>query len=72
MRHGQNELRIVLGRRNHFGSKSQRGTEVAAAFYSLLETAKLCGVDPARYLREAALADARGEVLLPHDLVAAA
>jgi hypothetical protein len=31
----------------------------------LLETAKLCGVDPARYLREAALADARGEVLLP-------
>jgi len=31
--------------------------------------AKLCGIDPARYLREAALADARGEVLLPHDLV---
>ena len=60
----------VVGRRNHFGSKSQRGTEVAATFYSLLETAKLCGVNPARYLREAALADARGSVLLPHELVA--
>lgn len=59
----------VVGRRNHFGSKSKRGTEVAATFYTLLETAKLCGVDPARYLREAALADARGEVLLPHELV---
>lgn len=57
----------VVGRRNHFGSKSQRGTEVAALFYTLLETAKLCGVDPARYLREAALADARGEILLPHE-----
>lgn len=57
----------VVGRRNHFGSKSKRGTEVAAVFYTLLETAKLCGVDPARYLREAALADARGEVLLPHE-----
>ena len=51
-----------------FGSKSKRGTEVAATFYTLLETAKLCGVDPAHYLREAALADARGVVLLPHDL----
>ena len=47
-----------------------RGTEVAAIFYSLLETAKLCGVDPARYLREAALADARGDVILPLELVA--
>jgi len=46
----------VAGRRNHFGSKSQRGTEVAAVFYTLLETAKLCGVDPAHYLREAAVA----------------
>ena len=58
----------VVGRRNHFGSKSKRGTEVAATFYTLLETAKLCGVHPARYLREAALADARGVVLLPYEL----
>ncbi len=59
----------VVGRKNHYGSKSRRGTEVAAIFYTLLETAKLVGVDPAKYLREAVLADARGEVLLPGDLV---
>jgi transposase len=58
----------VVGRRNHFGSKSKRGTEIAATFYTLLETAKLEGIDPATYLREAALANARGEVLLPGDL----
>jgi transposase len=58
----------VVGRRNHFGSKSRRGTEVAATFYTLLETAKLAGVDPAKHLREAALADARGEVLLPSEM----
>lgn len=57
----------VVGRKNHYGSKSKRGTEVAAIFYSLIETAKLVDVDPAAYLREAALADARGEVLMPHD-----
>jgi transposase len=55
----------VVGRKNHYGSKSRRGTEVAATFYTLLETAKLAGIDPAKYLREAALADARDEVLLP-------
>jgi hypothetical protein len=43
-------------------------TEVGAIFYTLLETARLEGVDPATYLREAALAGARGEVLLPHDV----
>jgi len=47
---------------------SRRGTEVASIFYSLLETAKLRNIDPARYLREAALADARGEKMLPCDL----
>ena len=57
----------VVGRKNHYGSKSERGTQVASVFYSLLETAKLAGVDPAKYLCEAALADARGEVLLPAD-----
>ncbi len=62
----------VVGRKNHYGSKSERGTEIAAIFYTLLETAKLVGVDPARYLRDAAIADARGAVLLPHDLVATA
>ena len=58
----------VVGRKNHYGSKSRRGTEIAAVLYTLLETAKLAGVDPARYLREAALADARSDVLLPADM----
>jgi len=33
----------VVGRKNHYGSKLRRGTEVAATLYSLLETAKLTG-----------------------------
>ena len=37
---------MVIGRKNHYGSRSQRGTEVAALFYSLIESAKLCGVEP--------------------------
>lgn len=61
----------VLGRKNHYGSRSLRGTEVAALFYSLLETAKLVDVDPRRYLLEAAHAALRKqEVLLPHQLAA--
>jgi len=38
---------------------------VAATFYSLIETAKLHGVNPAEYLREAIRAADRSEVLLP-------
>ncbi len=38
-------------RRNR--SRSSRCTEVAALFYTLLETARLSGVDPAAYLRTA-------------------
>src|SRR5438128_1941706 len=63
---------VVLGRKNHYGSRSRRGTEVAALFYSLIESAKLCGVDPKRYLltaTRAALAD-RATVTLPHTLPA--
>ena len=55
----------VVGRRNHFGSKSHRGTEAAAILYSLVETAKVRGVDPAQYLADAVVAARRGEVLLP-------
>jgi hypothetical protein len=60
----------VVGRKNHYGSKSQRGTEIAATFYTLLETAKLIGIDPAGYLRAAAIADRQGTVLLPHEFLA--
>ncbi|WP_395805310.1 transposase [Archangium minus] len=58
---------MVVGRKNHYGSKSLRGTEVAALFYSLIETARLHGEDPGRYLLRAALAaiDNPGTVTLP-------
>jgi transposase len=61
---------IAVGRKNHYGSRSVRGTEVAALFYSLVETAKLAGVDPAAYLRTAALRAIAnpGTVTLPSDL----
>jgi transposase len=62
----------VVGRKNHCGSKSRRGTTVAATFYTVLETAKLHRVDPAAYLRAAVLADARGEILLPDEFARAA
>ncbi len=44
---------VAVGRKNHYGSRSERGTRVAALFYSLIESAKLCGVEPRAYLREA-------------------
>jgi transposase len=62
---------VVLGRKNHYGSRSQRGTAAAALFYSLIESAKLCGVDPKAYLLTAtrtSLAD-RAAVTLPYDLL---
>lgn len=58
---------LVVGRKNHYGSRSQRGSQVSALFYSLIGTARLCGVDPARYLRQAIEAAVRqpGAVTLP-------
>ena len=55
----------VVGRKNHYGSKSRLGTQVAATLYTILETAKLHAIDPAAYLAEAVRAADRGEVLLP-------
>nr|WP_281248523.1 transposase [Stigmatella aurantiaca] len=66
--HVERQLRDrVIGRKNHYGSKSKRGTEVAALFYSLIETARLRGEDPGHYLRRAALAaiENPGTVTLP-------
>ena len=61
---------VVLGRKNHSGSRSKRGAEVAAIFYTLLETAKLSNVDPRAYLRQAAIRaiNTPGTVTLPQDL----
>jgi transposase len=62
----------VIGRRNHFGSKSARGTEVAAILYSLVESAKASGIDPIAYLAEVATRakESPGAVLLPADFIA--
>jgi len=59
---------MVIGRKNHYGSRSRRGTEVAALFYSLIESAKLCGVEPKAYLLHAlrAALATPGTVTLPH------
>ncbi len=61
---------VVVGRKNHYGSRSKRGTEVAALFYTMMETAKLSGTDARVYLREAATRAIKipGAVTLPADL----
>lgn len=71
--HAERELRgLVVGRKNHYGSRSKRGTEVAALFYTLIESAKLAGVEPKAYLLAAAKAALKdpGKVLLPSDYAA--
>jgi len=65
---------IAVGRKNHYGSRSHRGTFVAALFYTLIESAELAGVDPGEYLKEAArraIADP-STVTLPQSLTATA
>jgi transposase len=61
----------VVGRKNHYGSRSLRGTEVAAVFYTLCETARLVGIDPHAYLLRAvhAAIDRPGTVTYPEELI---
>lgn len=57
----------VVGRKNFAGCESVRGTEVTAAFYMLVESARRGAVEPRAYLRaasEAALTG--GRTLLPN------
>jgi hypothetical protein len=71
--HAERALRgPVVGRKNHYGSRSKRGTEVAALFYSLCETAKLQNVEPRAYMLKAAYAaiESPGTIVLPSDLLA--
>jgi transposase len=61
----------VVGRKNHYGSRSLRGTQVAAVLYTLCETARLAGVDPQAYLLQAvhrAIAQPEA-VTFPEDLI---
>lgn len=63
----------VVGRRNHFGSKSRAGTRAASILYSIVETAKLNGIEPIDYLR-AIVRNAQlvpGAVTMPWDLAEA-
>lgn len=65
------ERGIVCGRKNHYGSRSVRGTQVAALLYSLLESCKLAEVDPRAYLRAAVdAALAKRPIPLPHQFKA--
>jgi transposase len=64
---------VVVGRKNHYGSKSLRGTEVAALFYSLIESARMVGLHPDKYLRAATQAALDGEAIpMPHEVAASA
>lgn len=70
--HAERALRgVVLGRKNHYGSRSKRGTEVAALFYTLFESAKLAGVEPKSYALRATLEAIRnpGAITLPQSLL---
>jgi transposase len=72
----ERELRAVaVGRKNWLFAGSDAGGERAAAFYSLINTAKLNGLDPEAYLREVFTRIAehpinRIEELLPWNLAA--
>jgi transposase len=60
---------VAVGRRSFFGSRSKRGTEVAAVFYSLAESARRCGKDPGDYFSAALAAALAGKTVpLPHEI----
>jgi transposase len=59
----------VLGRKNHYGSKSQRGTEVAALMYTVMENASRNDLKPHDYLLYSTATHLLGGTpLLPHEL----
>ena len=63
---------LALGRKNHYGSRSRRGTEVAAIMYTLMESAKLAEVSSRAYLQAIVELAIRtpGAVLMPGSFAA--
>ena len=61
----------VIGRKNHYGSRSLRGTQFAALLYTLCESARLIGVDAHAYRSHAldAALTTPGTVTLPDALL---
>ena len=70
-RHGQNEQAVALGRSNWLFAGSLRAGQRAAVIMSLIQSAKLNGHDPYRYLKAVLerlpmQPASRLEELLPH------
>jgi transposase len=51
----------VLGRKNFYGNHSKRGAQTSSILYSVIESCKLSGVEPQKYLRDTVAAMHRGE-----------
>jgi hypothetical protein len=51
-RYGQNGCAIAVGRRNWTFCGSDAGGERAAVIFTLIETAKLCDIDPRAWLAD--------------------
>jgi transposase len=59
---------LAIGRRNYLGARSEQGTRVAGVFYTIFESARICGVDPEAYLRYATDLALHGDApQLPHE-----
>jgi len=65
----QAERNPVLGRKNHYGSRSEDGASVAGLFYSLTATCKALGLNAEAYLSEALrrTAQSPGATFLPQE-----
>jgi hypothetical protein len=51
-RHGQNDPEMALGRKNFLFAGSDAGGDRAASIYTIVQTAKLNGLNPEAYLRD--------------------
>ena len=51
---------MALGRKNYLFAGSDAGGDRAAAMYTIMQTAKLSGVNPEAYLRDTLAAIAEG------------